>query len=144
MLYALSTASDILLPAATVPGEHTGPSVSLSLPPVPLAVQQRILRGEFIDFNSLLPQVMFSPANTTPLTNANRFTMQPTRINSFSSWLDAWNTYISTIVAHNPSQAFELLGYQHLIHSASKHFSTPAWLNYDVQFRTLAASNPQL
>ena len=36
---ALSTASDILLPAATVPGEHTYPSVSLSLPPVPLAVQ---------------------------------------------------------------------------------------------------------
>jgi len=52
--------------------------------------------------------------------------------------------YIATIVAHNPSQASELLGYQHLIHSASKHFGTSAWLKYDVQFRTLAASNPQL
>ena len=51
----LSTASDTLLPAATVPGEHADPSVSVSLPPVPLAVQHHILRGEFIDFNSLLP-----------------------------------------------------------------------------------------
>ena len=64
-------------------------------------------------------------------------------INS-SSWLDTWNIYIATVVAHNPSRAAELLGYQRLIHSASKHFSTSAWLNYDMQFRTLAASNPQL
>ena len=141
---ALSTASDTLLPEATVPGGHTDPSVSVSLPPVPLAVQHRILRGEFIDFNSLLPQVMFFPANTTLPINANRFTMQPARINSFSSWLDVWNTYISTTVACNPSRASELLGYQRLIHSASKHFSTPAWLNYYVQFRILATPNPQL
>ena len=52
--------------------------------------------------------------------------------------------YIAIVVAHNPSRALELLGYQRLIHSASKHFNTSAWLNYDVQFRTLAAANPQL
>ena len=97
---ALYTASDTLFPAATVPGEHTDTSVSLSLPPVPLAVQQCILRS---DFNSLLPQVMFSHAKTTTTTNANRSIMQSAIINSFSSWLDAWNTYIPTIVVHNPS-----------------------------------------
>ena len=80
----------------------------------------------------------------TPSPNATRFTSQTLRINSFSSWLDAWNIYIATVVAHNPSRAAELLGYQRLIHSASKHFSTSAWLNYDMQFRTLAASNSQL
>ena len=141
---ALSTASDIPLPTTATPGEYINPSVSQSLPPVPLAVQQRILKGEFIDFNSLLPEVMFSTAITAPSTNASRSTIPPTRINSFSSWLDAWNVYIAIIVAQNPSRASELLEYQRLIHSASKHFSTPAWLNYDVQFRTLAASNPQL
>ena len=51
---------------------------------------------------------------------------------------------IPTVVAHNPARASELLGYQHLIHSASKHSSTSAWLKYDAQFRTLAASNSQL
>ena len=77
----LSTASDIPLAA----GGHIDPSVSLLLPPVPSAVQQRILKGEFIDFNSLLPEVMFSTANTTPSTNASCSTVQPTRITSFSS-----------------------------------------------------------
>lgn len=42
----------------------------------------------------------------------------------FSSWLDAWNIYIAIMVAHNPVQASEMLGYQCLIYSASKHFST--------------------
>ena len=86
---------------------------------------------------------MFSTANIIPSSNATRSTSQTLRINSFSR-LDVWNIYIATVVAHNPSRAAELLGYQCLIHSASKHFSTSAWLNYDMQFRTLAASHPQL
>ena len=86
---------------------------------------------------------MFSTANITPSPNATRSTSQTVRINS-SSLLDACNIYIAIVVAYNPSQAAELLGYERLIHSASKHFSTLAWLNYDMQFRTLAASNPQL
>ena len=65
-------------------------------------------------------------------------------ITSFSTWLDAWNIYIATVVAHNPGRASELLGYQRLIHSASKHFNTASLLKYDAQFRTLAAYNPQL
>ena len=139
---ALSSASDVLPPAAQMLSGHVDPSLSLSLPPVPHAIQQHILRDEFVDFNTLLPEVTFSAANTTPSTT--RFTTPSARINSFSSWLEAWNIYIATVAAHNPSRALKLLGYQRLIHSANKHFSTSAWLNYDVQFRTLAASNSQL
>ena len=84
---------------------------------------------------------MFSTANTTPSTT--RFTTPLARIDSFSSWLEAWNICIATVVAHNPSRASELLGYQHLIHLANKHFCASAWLNYDVQLRTLGGSNPQ-
>ena len=141
---ALSPASISPSPAVATSGVGTDPSMSLSLPPVPLAIQQQILRGEFIDFTTLMPKVMFSAANTAFSTNVNRSTVRSAKIDSFSSWLDAWNVYIATIVAHNPSRASELLGYQRLIHSASKHFSTAAWLKYDVQFRTLAACNPQL
>ena len=141
---ALSTASDVPPPATIRPPQRTDSSQSLLLPPVPTSVQQRIIRGEFIDFNTLLPEVMFSTANVTPSSGTTRSTSQTPRINSFSSWLDAWNIYIAIVVAHNPSRALELLGYQRLIHSASKHFNTSAWLNYDVQFRTLAAANPQL
>ena len=139
---ALSTTLDVPPPATTRPSQRM--NLSLLLPPVPTSIQQRIVRGEFIDFNTLLPEVMFSTANITSSPNATRSTSQTLRINSFSTWLDVWNIYIATVVAHNPSRAAELLGYQRLIHSASKHFSTSAWLNYDMQFRTLAASNPQL
>ena len=141
---ALSTASDVPPPATIRPPQRTDSSQSLLLPPAPTSVQQQIIRGEFIDFNTLLPEVMFSTANVTPSSGTTRSTSQTPRINSFSSWLDAWNIYIAIVVAHNPSRALELLGYQRLIHSASKHFNTSAWLNYDVQFRTLAAANPQL
>ena len=122
MLYPLLQ----MLCCATLPGEHTDPSVLLSLPPVPLAVQQRILGGVFIDFNLLIRRVLFSHTNTTPPTNANCSTMQPARI-LLPRCLEHLHLHNC---AHNPSQASEPLGYQHLIHSASKHFSTPAWLNY--------------
>ena len=101
---------------------------------MPVTLQQRILKGEYIDFSTLLPEVMFSVATSIPSPNANRSTGHPPRITSFSTWLDAWNIYIATVVAHNPGQASELLGYQRLIHSVSKHFNTASWLKYDAQF----------
>ena len=96
------------------------PILSQSLPPVSVALHQRILRV----------------ATSTPSPNASH---PSPRITSFSTWLDAWNIYIATIVAHNPATALELLEYQHLIHSA-----TFTWLKYEAQFGTLAASNPIL
>ena len=87
---------------------------------------------------------MFSVATSAPSPNARRSTGQYPRITSFSTWLDAWNIYIATVVAHNPGQACELLEYQRLIHSASKHFGTASWLKYDAQLRMLAAPNHQL
>ena len=141
---ALSTASSVLPNTGVTQTDPLGPVLSQSLPPVPVALRQRILKGEYIDFSTLLPEVMFSVATSAPSPNAGRSTGQSPRITSFSTWLDAWNIYIATVVAHNPSRASELLGYQRLIHSASKHFGTASWLKYDAQFRTLAASNPQL
>jgi len=41
-------------------------------------------------------------------------------------------------------QLWHITHCQHFIHSASKHFGVSVWLNFDVQFRTLAASNLQL
>ena len=108
---ALSTASSMLQNAGVTQTDPLGPVLSQSLPPVPVALRQRILKGEYIDFSTLLPEVMFSVATSTPSPNAGRFTGQSPRITSFSTWLDAWNIYIAIVVAHNPSRASELLGY---------------------------------
>ena len=116
---AITTTTTSSVTASSVIATSASATTLTSVPPLSLSTQQTATPGGF------------TPAQTP-------------RINSFSSWLDAWNIYIAIVVAHNPSRALELLGYQRLIHSASKHFNTSAWLNYDVQFRTLAAANPQL
>ena len=100
---ALSTASSIPPNTGITQTDTSDPVLLQSLPPVPVAMQQRILRGEYIDFNTLLPEVMFSVATSIPFPNAGRSTVQPPRITSFSTWLDAWNIYIATVVAHNPA-----------------------------------------
>ena len=140
----LSTASSVSTNAGINQADPLAPVILQSLPLVPVTLQQCILKGEYIDFSTLLPEVMFSVATSTHSPNASRSTGHPPRITSFSTWLDAWNIYIATVVANNPGRASELLGYQRLIHFASKQFNTASWLKYDAQFRTLAASNPQL
>ena len=69
---------------------------------------------------------------------------KPKKITSFSSWMEAWNVYLAVIIEHMPSCAPSLVAYQRIITSASVQYPLESWLNYDVQFRTLAASNPSL
>ena len=138
------------------------PDPTLSLPPVPARLRERIIAGEFIDFNTLLSGAMFSMRESPTLHQAPLplFTPQGShqsssfheaqtpatikRINSFALWMEAWNVYLSTLLAVNPSRALELLGYQRLITSANLQLPFSAWMSYDIRFRTLAASNSAL
>ena len=128
-----------------------------SLPPVPPRIRDRIVRGEFVDFASLLPKAMFSggsePETHRSLTvqlasSGDDILIQPVsnskKITSFPSWMEAWNIYLSIVIDHTPARAAEFIVYQCIITSASIQYPTAAWLNYDVQFRTLAASEPAL
>ena len=130
------------------------------LPVIPTRVRDKIARGEYIDFASLLSKSMFSTHN--PLSQQSvtlrlnsdddSFTVQPAvphstssqRISSFASWMEAWNVYLSVRTAFNPSCAAELIRYQCIITSANSDHPIPEWLNYDVKFRTKAANDPSL
>ena len=97
------------------------------LPVIPTRVRDKIARGEYIDFASLLSKSMFSTHN--PLSQQSvtlrlnsdddSFTVQPAvphstssqRISSFASWMEAWNVYLSVCTAFNPSCAAELIQY---------------------------------
>ena len=78
----------------------------------------------------------------------SNFTVQPAakgrKVTSFSSWMEAWNIYLTIRVDFAPSSAPSLIAYQRIITSASVSYPLQSWLNYDVQFRMLAASNPSL
>ena len=71
-----------------------------------------------------------------------QYTHKRATISSFSIWLQAWNIYLTVILTYNPTQALELVGYQHIITSTDHSLSLKARLQYDRQFCTLAASNP--
>ena len=133
--------------SATVP--------TVLLPPVPPRIKEKIISGEFIDLATLLPKAMFlgsiEPETSKSLTvhlnpTGNDLSVRPQpsskKISSFVSWMEAWNIYLAIIINHSPARAPQLVAYQRIITSASIHYPLSAWLNYDVQFRTLAASDP--
>ena len=111
--------------------------------PVPVELQQQIIRGEFIDFATLIHKTSFvEPAQTQ--NDTQHYKHKPPAITSFSLWMQAWNIYLSVMLTHNTARALELIGYQRIITSANQSLPLKAWLQYDGQFRTLAASNPHL
>ena len=58
--------------------------------------------------------------------------------------MEAWITYLAILINHAPARAPQLVAYQRIIISASNHYPLAAWLNYDIHFCTLAASDPSL
>ena len=66
------------------------------------------------------------------------------KINSFASWMEAWNVYAGTILSAKPSRALEFFGYQRIITSLNLSLSLSSWMTYDIRFRTLTASHPSL
>ena len=86
------------------------------LPPVPPRIRERIIKGEYIDFATLIPNIMFS--SSLELDSSTSFTVQlphnngnlsvhPTaktrKIMSFSSWMEAWNVYLAVCIDHMSS-----------------------------------------
>ena len=131
-------------------------------PPVPARVRQRIVGGEFVDFDNLLHDSLFparygasaSPSLALPVvrdrsTSGEVLIAQqrsPNRrvVRDLASWLEAWKTYISVLVAHYPARVLELLAYQRIICDASSRFPTGCWLRYDSSFRACAAADQSL
>ena len=134
----------------------------VQLPPVPARVRQRIVRGEFVDFDILLHDSLFPArysANASPSlalrvvhdqsTSGEVLIAQqrsPNRrmVRDLASWMEAWNTYISVVLAHYPARALELLAYQRIICDASSRFPADCWLRYDSSFRACAAADRSL
>ena len=136
---------------------NTTLSPPVSLPAVPSRLREKIISGEFIDFTSLLSKAMFSGAQAsepprliTVQLNPEKddFSVRPTpppqKISSFTTWMEAWNTYLAILIDHAPARTPQLVAYQKIITSASNHYPLAAWLNYDIRFCTLAASDPSL
>ena len=135
------------------------PQGDFYLPPLPEKLRSRILKREYVDFNELLSDNMYphpayasSQSNFTLAINpqdSTSLTFVPShrrkcRIDGLSSWLEAWNVFVRTLLSHFPQLAPDLLAYQDQICKFSHKFKASAWLMYDTAFRYMAASNSSL
>ena len=124
---------------------------SVQQPPLPDKVKQRIVKGEYIDFDMLLPECLYptwhgvspSPSFTLRLSDdpasvegdlviAQQKAANKRAIRDLPSWMEAWNVYIHVLV---PYQLGALLAYQRIICDASVRFAPRCWLRYDQRFR---------
>jgi len=93
--------------------------------------------GNYVDFVDLLPRKVKPetcgdvPGTGNQKTNAT----QNLTIESFDSWLEAWNIYEALVLDVEPLRYKELARYRDVIQKANRKFVWSAVYNYDVQFR---------
>lgn len=119
--------------------------------PVDKSTEDKILRGEYLDFALLLPDSLNQPQvpelqvrfdDSGP--GSSNMTMVRKRkpvIDTFHKWLDAYTTYMIVLVTAYPRRSLELLKYQQTISCAATKFKGLSWLTYDEQFRKRAAQD---
>ena len=120
----------------------TSYSPNSTLPPVSAQLRQQILQGEYVDFAMLLHKAIFPDVLEVPAPLSRQPVIKG--ITSLDTWMKAGNLYIAVLLAHSPSCAVELLGYQWLICSANTLLPVCSWLQYNSKFCTLAAADPLL
>ena len=117
--------------------------------PLEQNLQDKILRGEYIDFSLLLPDSLARPQapdiqlrvddsipGSSPVTMVRK--RKPV-IDSFHNWLDAFTAYALVIVGSHPRRSLELFKYQQIISRAASKFQGTAFLAYNEHFCCQAA-----
>ena len=111
-------------------------------PPLPYKLQRKIARGEYIDFNNLLPSARappFAAAKSHKKGKASR-----RRIVDQGTWLEAWNRFLCARLAHDPSVALELAKYQTTMCMLFTQYAPVACIEYDDLFRQSASQDQSL
>ena len=119
--------------------------------PVPPRLRDRIVRGEFVQFDDLLLESMSNTADE-PLNLAvigdghlrihRSSTEIKRRVCNLGTWLEAWTVFCRVLVDAAPELAPDVLQYQSTITEASAKYSEDAWLTYDRRFRMALAAQP--
>ena len=127
-----------------------------SLPAIPSAVLEKIRRGEFVNFDLLLP-------NNVPSETRNTFTMslynsdisqgpkivvhngaqsQKNKVIDLHSWFLAWCLFFQAYIIFRGHLACQLAKYQIFIAQLASNYSFHSWYDYDQAFRLYMANNP--
>ena len=115
------------------------------------AMQDRIIRGEYVDFARLVPKDRVLTADD------NRYEMivrdgktfwtpassiESVSISNFNRWEQAFRVYSDVYMRAYPYRASELVQYSHLIHTASQSYTWENVYMYDKDFRLHLERHP--
>ena len=147
----------------TQPQAGAASTVAKDLPPLPPKLAGRITKGEYIDFKELLPENMFASPDATA--QASVLTLELAResgttkpsftignpkqrgkksVDTFTAWMQAWNTYLAVVVHSFKDRTVPMLAYQRVITDAAAKFPIAQWYNYDKRFRLKLANDSSL
>ena len=139
------------------PIRNTGMASPLGLQrPLDRSLEEKILRGEYVDFALLLPDSLTHPQaptlqfrleDSSPGSAGTPITMVRKKkpvIDSFHKWVDAFTTFMLVVVNAYPGRAAELIKYLQIISRAEAKFRGLTWRYYDEQFRRRAAQDLSL
>ena len=114
--------------------------------PIPYKVVSQIVAGKYVNLEDLLPENI-SIQEPEPqlhfdgrliLSNAPKKNKK--QITEIVSWVEAFTIYSLIIGKFFPNRLEDLLKYKLLILRTYRQFSGSAWLNYDREFREVAAA----
>ena len=122
-----------------------------ALPAVPTKLAERLLRGEYVNFDELLPENLNKQPREQVQWQATAGSHAPLTISipdtgrrkvvDMSSWGQAYTVYAATVLRWAPERSGELLGYQALIAQAFQNFNNSAVLGYDRELRALVSES---
>ena len=140
--FSLTTTLKSLIPE-TQEQSKKAVAVGPSSPPVPVKLAEKIWQGEYIDLQELLPSRLGAPSSTVldALLKPEKIKARKS-ITSIEDWVSCFNSFISIMAIRKPERVRDLLAYSSLIVKASQDFVGSPWLEYDTQFRQLAATRP--
>lgn len=116
-----------------------------------LALKEKIILGEYVDFARLLPRSkpaynddghleLVNRGGQTYFIPANR---DQGAINNFHKWEQAFRVYSNVYTQEFPGRAAELIQYNHIIFTASSTYVWDNVYNYNCEFRTHLSYYPQ-
>ena len=117
----------------------TLPNLPFRTPPS-RRTRDRIIRGKYVSFPRLLEKSRATLPQGSKLPSGQR----SRQVHDLASWLEAWNIYLPTRMAHDSSMALELVKYQSIICSMFATFDATSVISYDRLFRHHAAKDPSV
>ena len=130
-----------------------------NLPPIPAAVIEKIRRGEFVNFDHLLPPSARSVTSMSTLSNLDynikvgsndrsspSLTLVPksgnkNKIIDYCTWVLAWSVFLQAMLVFHSHLISRLIKYQNHIARFAHQYSFAAVYAYDQLFRQNMANN---